>query len=40
MEAKSVGDLSVIAVGLVLGWAWPRPSDALWLAHGSLRSPF
>lgn len=40
MEVKSVGDISVMVVGLLLGRAWPRPSDALWFARGSLRSPF
>lgn len=40
MEVKSVGDISVIVVGLLLGWAWPRPLDALWFAHGSSRTLF
>lgn len=38
MEAKSVGDISVIAVDVLLGPAWPRPSLALWFARGRLSS--
>lgn len=33
MEVKSLGDISVMAVGLLLAWAWPSPSYALWFAH-------
>lgn len=38
MEAKSVGDISVIAVDVLLGPAWPSPSLALWFARGRLSS--
>lgn len=38
MEAKSVGDISVITVDVLLGPAWPRPSLALWFARGRLSS--
>lgn len=40
MEAKSVGDISVIVVDMLLGPTWPHPSLALWFARGRLSSWF
>lgn len=39
IEANTLGDVTVMVVGVFLGCAWPHPLDALWVAHGSLGSP-